>query len=110
MMFRFHFAFVAIVGVALGTSPAWAQTATTDNAKSVRFDSDVSPIFKSHCSACHAGSVKLKELDLSTEEAAVKGSESGRSLFPANPTKVSFIKKFAADRCRWGSPIYPNNN
>ena len=51
----------------------------------VNFDRDITPIFKSNCTGCHGVSVKMKDLNLSTEETALKGGDSGHAIVPGNP-------------------------
>ena len=58
----------AFVGLSLGIACLYGETTILD----------VLPIFKSNCANCHNTSVKQKGLDLSTEESAMKGSESNR--------------------------------
>ena len=84
---------VAIVSLVIGAGMGHAQTAVPNDRKSVQFETDVSPIFKSNCSSCHGGSVKLKELDLSTETSAVKGSESGPVIVPGKPDESLLYQK-----------------
>lgn len=78
--FLFPFTVILIVSVNVG-----AQTTPGKSAKPVQFDSDVSPIFRSSCNSCHGESAKLKDLDLSTEQSAVKGSSSGPVVVPGKP-------------------------
>ena len=65
----------AFVGLSLGIPCLHGQTPVAD----------VLPIFKSSCANCHNASVKQKGLDLSTEESAMKGSESGSVVTPGKP-------------------------
>ena len=41
------------------------------------FETDVLPIFRAKCQACHGSSVKTKDLNLTSLEAVLRGSESG---------------------------------
>ena len=84
---------------------AAAVSAQTSNAPRVaRFDSDVAPIFKSNCVACHGSSVKMKELNLSTEEAALKGSDSGPVITPGDPDESILYKKVQSGAMPMGKP------
>src|ERR1044071_6577266 len=46
----------------------------------VSFDLEILPIFKSNCVRCHGSEVKMKELNLSSYETIMKGSESGHVI------------------------------
>ena len=48
----------------------------------VSFDLEILPIFKSNCVRCHGSEVKMKELNLSSYETIMKGSESGPVIVP----------------------------
>ncbi|MBM3727266.1 MAG: hypothetical protein FJW40_17810 [Acidobacteria bacterium] len=43
---------------------------------------DIGPLFATHCSGCHAGSVKMGGLDLDSYEAAMKGGSTGAIVVP----------------------------
>ena len=103
-MFRFsHWLAVAfIIGLVSGGNTAASQT--TVESKPVGFDSDVSPIFKSNCSNCHGSTVKLKELDLTTEKSAVKGSESGAVIVPGKPDESLLYQKVRSGSMPVGKP------
>ena len=95
---------VAIVSFVIGAGMGHAQTAVPNDRKSVQFETEVSPIFKSSCSSCHGGSVKLKELDLSTETSAVKGSESGPVIVPGKPDESVLYQKVRSGSMPSGKP------
>jgi mono/diheme cytochrome c family protein len=46
------------------------------------FDLEILPIFKSNCVRCHGSEAKMKELNLSSYETIMKGSESGPVIVP----------------------------
>ena len=79
-----------------------AQTPGTVN--TLRFDRDVAPIFKSNCTGCHGSSVKMKELNLSTEDTALKGSESGPVIVPGDPEQSILFKKVQSGAMPMGKP------
>jgi mono/diheme cytochrome c family protein len=55
-------------------------------AKPPTFESDIVPILtKSTCLGCHGPSLKMKELNLSTYQTALQGSESGPVIVPGKP-------------------------
>src|SRR6516162_3935098 len=50
------------------------------------FEADIVPILtKSTCLGCHGPSLKMKELNLSTYQATLQGSESGPVIVPGKP-------------------------
>ena len=49
------------------------------------FQTSVLPIFKANCVVCHGEQLRQKELNLSTWESALKGSESGAVIVPGKP-------------------------
>ena len=93
-----------VIGLMLGCSTIEAQTVARSEAKPVRFDTDVSAIFKSNCSGCHSSTVKSKELDLSTEKSAVKGSESGSVIVPGKPDESLLYQKVRSGSMPIGKP------
>ncbi|MFN7998550.1 MAG: DUF1553 domain-containing protein [Bryobacteraceae bacterium] len=81
--------------VALAQSPAPSKPA--------RFE-DVVPILKSNCTGCHGDSVKMKELNLTTEQGALKGSDSGPVVVPGNPDESILYKKVVSGSMPMGKP------
>jgi mono/diheme cytochrome c family protein len=73
-------------------------------AQQVRFDRDVAPILKSNCAGCHGDSVKMKELNLTTEESVLKGSESGPVVVPGKPDESLLYKKVRDGSMPMGKP------
>src|SRR5690242_12424984 len=61
--------------------PAASSTA----AKTVTFESDVQPILTANCTGCHGASTRIKEMNLSTLDGVMKGSESGQVVAPGKP-------------------------
>jgi mono/diheme cytochrome c family protein len=83
---------VGRVGLAaVGVAAAFAQSANPSIPAT--FDKDVAPIFKANCASCHGESVKIKELNLNSEEAALKGSDSGPVIVPGKPDESLLYKK-----------------
>lgn len=78
--------------------------------KGVTFDNDVAPIFKSNCVACHGVSVKMKDLDLSTEQTALKGSESGPVIVPGKPEDSILYKKVQSGTMPMAKPRLPDKD
>ena len=82
------------VGLSLGISCLYGQTTIAD----------VLPIFKSNCANCHNTSVRQKGLDLSTEESAMKGSESGSVVTPGKPDDSLLYQKVRSGSMPIGKP------
>ncbi len=96
-MFPCHKSIRAGVLAALLTGPfAFADT--------VSFEKDVAPILKANCTACHGTQVKLKDLNLATEEATLKGSESGPVVVPGKPEDSVLYKKIQSGAMPVGKP------
>src|SRR5260370_2192992 len=75
---------------------AWAET--------VHFEKDVAPIFQANCTGCHGTQVKLKDLNLTTEETALKGGESGAVVVPGKPEDSILYKKVKSGAMPMGKP------
>ena len=73
-----------LVVVAVAAAPALAQTASPE-AKPAGFETDVQPIFTSNCTGCHGTATRIKEMNLSTLDGVMKGSESGPVVVPGKP-------------------------
>ncbi len=56
------------------------------------FETEVLPILKSTCIQCHGAAVKLKELDLSSYEGVMKGSEGGPVIVPGKAEESRLYK------------------
>src|SRR5579863_2915721 len=73
-------------------------------AAAVHFDNDVEPIFQANCVSCHGTQVKLKDLNLTTEETALKGSESGAVVIPGEPEDSILYRKVQSGAMPMGKP------
>src|SRR5580704_5096711 len=73
-------------------------------AQNVQFEKDVKPIFQANCTGCHGTQVKLKDLNLTTEEATLKGSESGAVVAPGKPEDSILYKKVQSGAMPVGKP------
>jgi mono/diheme cytochrome c family protein len=73
-------------------------------AQNVQFEKDVKPIFQANCTDCHGTQVKLKDLNLTTEEATLKGSESGAVVAPGKPEDSILYKKVQSGAMPVGKP------
>ncbi len=63
-----------------------AETAKNPPAKPATFEADIIPILKNRtCLGCHNPNLKMKELNLSSYQPALQGSESGPVIVPGKP-------------------------
>ena len=60
------------------------KEAAADITSSPLFDADVLPIFQAHCTRCHGDKSRKAGLDLSSQEGAFGGSESGPVIAPGS--------------------------
>src|SRR6266542_3620855 len=65
----------------LSTAPA----VRSGEKAAVQFESDVLPILSANCAACHGTQTRIKEMNLSTFDGVMKGSESGPVVVPGKP-------------------------
>src|ERR1700674_4351801 len=86
----------ALLAVLLTSPSVFAET--------VHFEKDVAPIFQANCTACHGTQVKLKDLNLATEEGALKGSESGPVVVQGKPEDSLLYKKIQSGAMPVGKP------
>src|SRR5882724_12477217 len=62
-------------------------------AKPATFEADIVPILKNRtCLGCHGPSLKMKELNLATYQAALQGSESGPVIVPGKPDESRLLR------------------
>jgi len=74
----------AIAGL-FALTPFGLLLATNQPAQKVNFGTDIEPIFKAHCSSCHAGPGSSAKLDLASLESIQKGGRGGKLLVPGKP-------------------------
>ena len=77
MFGRAHAGLLSVAILPLGIGFALEPEVTTIQAGPVSYTRQVAPIFRSRCAECHGATTKEAGLDLSTYEAAMKGSEYG---------------------------------
>ncbi len=73
-------------------------------AAAIHFDKDVAPIFQANCASCHGTQVKMKDLNLTTEESALKGSETGAVVVPGKPEDSILYRKVQSGAMPMGKP------
>jgi hypothetical protein len=54
-------------------------------AQDVTFTGDIQPILEARCLKCHGPKMKMGQLDLQTQEAAMKGGGKGPAIVPSKP-------------------------
>ena len=59
------------------------------------FEKEVLPIFETHCVRCHGPKMKLVEMDLSTLEGVLQGSESGPVVVPGRVEASKLYEKIS---------------
>jgi hypothetical protein len=69
-----------------------------------RFETDILPIFKARCFACHNGATPQARLDLSTRESIVAGGKSGPAVVLGSSEKSLLVEKILS---RTMPPIEP---
>jgi mono/diheme cytochrome c family protein len=74
----------AVVTLVLAVGAALRLFAQTP-AKPVNFEGDVQPILATNCTGCHGPVARIKEMNLSSLEGVMKGSESGPVIVPGKP-------------------------
>ena len=77
-----------------------AQDEDTPEAEAAipQFESDVYPILKKHCLACHSGATPKAGLDLSLRSSILKGGKSGPAIRLASAETSLIWEKLAADK------------
>jgi hypothetical protein len=69
-----------LLGAALLPALAFAEEADSEDTRPPVFETDVLPILKSHCAACHFGDRPKAGLDLQRRATIVKGGKSGPAI------------------------------
>lgn len=82
---------IALFAVALGASAA-------------DFSTDVAPIFRARCVACHTGPSAQAGLDLSTVNSTLKGGKSGRAVQPGASDRSLLVQKVTSGSMPPGGP------
>lgn len=68
------------------------------------FGTDVAPIFRKRCVACHSGANAQAGLDLSTAGSTLKGGKSGRAVQPGAADRSLLIEKLMSGSMPPGGP------
>ena len=81
---------LAAVSVPAGPGLLGADSETSPAARAQgqsAFQAGVLPVFQANCVGCHGAAPRQKELDLSSWQGVIKGSESGLVIVPGQPEK-----------------------
>jgi|SRR5579871_1909651 len=73
-------------------------------AATVNFSNDVQPILTSNCTACHGDGTRIKEMNLSTLDGVLKGSESGPVVVPGKPDESRLYQVVRDGKMPMGKP------
>ena len=81
----------ALVAILLCAAPGGPPK--TPPTKFPTFESDIVPILTNRtCLGCHGPSLKMKELNLSTYQSALRGSEAGPVIVPGKPEESRLFR------------------
>jgi hypothetical protein len=87
----------AIVAVLLwGSETLVTAAAEADSSPAMAFERDVAPLLAQRCLGCHSGTDPQGQLDLTSDELAVKGGESGSALTRKEPLDSPLWRRVAA--------------
>ena len=53
--------------------------------RTITFEHDIAPLFRTRCLKCHEGESRKADLDLASREPIVHGGESGAAIVPGAP-------------------------
>ena len=84
------------------TSPPQASpsNAPATGVKPVSFETDVQPVLMAKCTVCHGADTRVKEMNLSTLDGVMKGSESGPVVIPGKPDESRSEERRVGKECR----------
>jgi len=74
-----------VVAGIFAVAPFGLLLAGGSQARKVDYATEVKPIFKAHCNACHSGADAAAKLDLTSAASAMKGGQSGKLVVAGNP-------------------------
>jgi hypothetical protein len=72
---------------------ATADTTTPKPRVKITFAHDIAPIFQKNCLTCHGGEKPQGGLRLGSEDATLKGGESGKVIIPGDSEKSDLVKR-----------------
>ena len=90
-------ALLVSVGHATSLQQRPSQVASTQNAAQVDFATEVQPILKASCFACHSGERPMAQLRLDVRSMALKGGVSGPTIVPGNSAGSSLMHRVTGE-------------
>ena len=83
---------IAVTAFSLLLLGAQSEPVKSPPGRQLTFESDIVPILtKSTCFGCHGPGLKMKDLNLTTYQSALKGSESGPVIVPGKPDESRLL-------------------
>ena len=86
-------ALVSLGPLAPGTRAADAPTMPAPANRAIDFMSDVEPILRERCAACHGPSVQTSGLRLDQRDPALRGGYSGRAILPHDSARSPLVHR-----------------
>ena len=87
-----------------GAAAANTPTLPDPASRVVEFRSDVEPIFRERCGACHGPSVQTSGLRLDQRDAALRGGYSGRAILPHDSAQSPLVHRVASGEQAYRMP------
>src|SRR5579863_909726 len=85
-------------------SAAQAPISPSGPGKAVNFTTDVQPVLALNCTGCHGSTTRIKEMNLSTLDGVLKGSESGPVVVPGKPDESRLYQMVRDGKMPMGKP------
>ena len=85
-------------GVLTGAFGADTRTLPAPASRAVDFGSEIEPIFRERCVACHGPAVQTNGLRLDLRDAALQGGYSGRAILPHDSVASPLVHRVASGR------------
>ena len=82
--------------VTFSTLPAFAaqtKNVPPNRSETVRFNSDIAPVFQQSCAKCHSGNIAMGKLQLDSEAAILRGGVSGPAIVPGKSGASLLVKR-----------------
>jgi hypothetical protein len=84
------------------------STSQAGPGKTVNFTADVQPVLALNCTGCHGSTTRIKEMNLSTLDGVLKGSESGPVVVPGKPDESRLYQMVRDGKMPMGKPRLKN--
>src|SRR5579864_1891651 len=93
----------AVLAAAAQTTPSKAAPVSVAT-NPTSFEAGVLPVFTAECTACHGTATRVKDMNLSSLDGALKGSESGPVVVPGNPDESRLYQMVRDGKMPMGKP------